>query len=180
MISSHISHKTGHQLAISLTRQTWQLNLEHQLKSVRMAHSKPVLGYWKISGLPYLIDGDFKVTESRAILKYLCRTRKPELLGKSLERKRHKEYKKELERVKLGYLSSYMRNIRWIAGSDITYVDFFVNEILYQFTAFDLNCLDKFENLKEFMKRFEAPPAISKYRNSPEFLHAPLYSPSSL
>lgn len=35
--------------------------------------------------VPYFFDRGNKITESRAIIKYLCRTRKPELLGKTLE-----------------------------------------------------------------------------------------------
>lgn len=35
--------------------------------------------------LPYWKDGKKDVTESRAIMKYLCRIHKPELLGKTAE-----------------------------------------------------------------------------------------------
>jgi glutathione S-transferase len=39
----------------------------------------------KFPNLPYLIDGDIKITESLAILKYLARKYREELLGKNLE-----------------------------------------------------------------------------------------------
>jgi glutathione S-transferase len=39
----------------------------------------------KFPNLPYLIDGDIKVTESLAILKYLAKKYRPELLGKNTE-----------------------------------------------------------------------------------------------
>lgn len=35
--------------------------------------------------LPYLINGDFKLTESMAIANYIIRKSKPELLGKTIE-----------------------------------------------------------------------------------------------
>ena len=33
--------------------------------------------------LPYLIHGDLKITESRAIYRYICNTYAPDLLGKN-------------------------------------------------------------------------------------------------
>lgn len=33
--------------------------------------------------LPYLIDGDFKLTESKSIMKYLCHKHRPAMLGRT-------------------------------------------------------------------------------------------------
>ena len=44
---------------------------------------------WKIGlafpNLPYLIQGNFSLTETSAMMKYLCERHKPELLGKTPE-----------------------------------------------------------------------------------------------
>ncbi len=37
--------------------------------------------------LPYLIDGEFKITESQAIIRYICNKHCPKLLGESLKDK---------------------------------------------------------------------------------------------
>ena len=39
--------------------------------------------------LPYLMDGDLKITESHAIFRYICNTHAPELLGKTNLEKAH-------------------------------------------------------------------------------------------
>lgn len=45
-------------------------------------NEKPNLGL-DFPNLPYLIDGDFKMTESAAIIKYICKKWGPHLLGSS-------------------------------------------------------------------------------------------------
>jgi glutathione S-transferase len=157
--------------------------------------------------LPYLLDGTMKVTESRAIMKYLSRTRKPELLGKTIEAQTQidtvdnfmydllycdfipvlyeytealeKKYK-EMEPVKLGYLSNFLKEKRFLVGDDLTYVDFFVYEVLDQIRTFDSKCLDQFPNLQAYMIRIQKIPQIQKYINSSAFLKAPLYSATAI
>jgi len=41
--------------------------------------------------LPYLIDEDYKITESMAIMKYICAKWKPELLGANPLQQGHTE-----------------------------------------------------------------------------------------
>ena len=45
---------------------------------------KPYLGL-DFPNLPYLIDGEFKLTESKSIMKYFCRKYEPKLLGTTPE-----------------------------------------------------------------------------------------------
>jgi len=157
-----------------------------------------------LPNLPYILDGKDKVTESRAIMKHLCRTRKPELLGKSPEiqtridmvdnfmydlvytglipviyrytEEMHNEYK-ELEARKLGYLCDLIKDDKWMAGEDITYVDFLAYEVLYHITVYDPKSLEKFPKLQAYLKRVEGLPAIKAYMAGPNFLKGPLYSP---
>jgi len=156
-----------------------------------------------LPNVPYLLDGPHKVTESRAIMKHLCRTRKPELLGKTAEiqtkidmvdnfiydllytgfipvvyrytEELHNNFK-ETETLKLGFLTDFIKDNKWMTGNDLTYVDFFVYEVLYQLTVFNSKALDKFPKLQAYLKRFEELPAIKAYMASPNFLKAPLYT----
>jgi glutathione S-transferase len=48
-----------------------------------LEQDKQALGF-KFPNLPYLIDGNVKVTESIAILKYIAKKYREELLGKNL------------------------------------------------------------------------------------------------
>ena len=45
--------------------------------------------------LPYWIDGSHRITETKAILKHIARTRKPELLGSTLKESSETEMTEE-------------------------------------------------------------------------------------
>ena len=51
---------------------------------------KHTMGY-DFPNLPYYQDGDLKITESAAIIKYVCGKHNPKLLGRTLEETAHVE-----------------------------------------------------------------------------------------
>ena len=111
--------------------------------------------------LPYLIDGDLKITESHAIYRYLCNKYRPELLGKSVADKakvdmvmgvsqdiRSASYNMiyetgDWEGLKvLGYerfapISKFLAHNKFIVGEYPTFPDFFVYENI---ELFDFIC----------------------------------------
>ena len=121
---------------------------------------KQTLGF-DFPNLPYLIDGDLKVTESHAIHRYLCNKYRPELLGKTTEDKakvdmimgvsqdiRSASYNMiyetgDREGLKtLGYerfapISKFLADKPFIVGDYPTFPDFFVFENI---ELFDFIC----------------------------------------
>ncbi|KAM7318083.1 hypothetical protein ACRRTK_022820 [Alexandromys fortis] len=158
------------------------------------------LGYWDIRGLPYLIDGSTKITQSNAILRYLAR--KHNLCGETEEERIRIDilenqvmdtrfqlamvcYSPEFEKQrpeylaglpeKLKFYSEFLGKRPWFAGDKITYVDFLAYDILDQQRLFEPKCLEAFPNLKDFVARFEALKKISAYMKSSRFLAGPMY-----
>ncbi|KAL7647621.1 UNVERIFIED_CONTAM: hypothetical protein RMT77_001221 [Armadillidium vulgare] len=155
--------------------------------------------------IPYYFDGERKITQSHAILRHIAR--KHNLTGKtecenvridmsegeagdlrsawvklvysSKEEfeKSKGDYKKNTLLPKLTNLSKFLGNHPWFAGEHITYVDFLLYEL------FDINrrlfpsCLDDFDNLKQYTKRFESLEPIKKYMNSNRYMKDPLNGP---
>ena len=58
----------------------WEHGATEETKYTQWRELKPHLGF-DFPNLPYLIDGDFKLTESKSIMKYFCRKHLPALLG---------------------------------------------------------------------------------------------------
>nr|CAD01094.1 glutathione S-transferase [Xenopus laevis] len=149
--------------------------------------------------LPYLVDGDVKLTQSNAILRYIAR--KHGLCGESEKEKNYVDlienqamdfrmglvviaYSPQFETLKGPYLeklpialkkfSCFLGDRSWFAGDKITYVDFVMYDVLDQHRILDPTCLQNFKNLQAFLTRFEALPAIDAYVKSSRFMKTPI------
>ncbi|XP_043818762.1 glutathione S-transferase Mu 3-like [Dromiciops gliroides] len=149
--------------------------------------------------LPYLIDGERKITQSNAILRYIAR--KHNMCGETEEEKIRVDllenqvmdirmqlvrvsFSPDFEKLKPGYLeqlpgqlklfSQFLGKGTWFVGDKITFVDFLVYDVLDQNQLFEPKCLDKFPNLKDFIARFEALEKIAAYMHSDKFYKLPI------
>ena len=149
--------------------------------------------------LPYLIDGDLKITQCNSILAYIGRKNK---LGGNTESEMATVdmlanvimdfrggfvklcYNSNMESMKKDYItkarnhmkafSDYLGERNWITGAEITYADFHLYEMLDQHKLLEASLFDGLDNLKAYMQRFESLPAIKEYMSSAEFLSWPL------
>ncbi|KAM5181564.1 glutathione S-transferase Mu 4 [Mantella aurantiaca] len=151
--------------------------------------------------LPYLIDGDVKLTQSNTILRYIAH--KHGLGGETESEKNNVSlienqvmdfrmalvsvaYNPQFETLKGPYLeklpvvlerfSHFLGKRHWFAGDKITFADFLMYDVLDQHRMLDSNCLKSFPNLQNFLTRFEALPAIAAYMKSPRFMKTPINS----
>uniref|UniRef100_A0A287DCA4 Glutathione S-transferase n=1 Tax=Ictidomys tridecemlineatus TaxID=43179 RepID=A0A287DCA4_ICTTR len=136
--------------------------------------------------LPYLMDGNNKITQSNAILRYIAR--KHNMCGDTEEEKIRVDimenqimdfrmqlvrlcYNSDHEKMKPQYLeqlpgqlklfSLFLGKYSWFAGEKLTFVDFLTYDVLDQNRMFEPKCLDEFPNLKAFMCRFEVMLSIT-------------------
>lgn len=148
--------------------------------------------------LPYYVDGDVKVTQSNAIMRYIAR--KHDLCGKTEAEKVRVDMMEnqtmdfrngfvricygDFDNVKQRYLEALPATIKafskflgdnpWFAGENITFVDFIMYELIDQHLQLEPNMLKDFKNLEDFQKRFEELEPIKSYMSSSRFMKAPL------
>ncbi|XP_029995061.1 glutathione S-transferase Mu 1-like [Sphaeramia orbicularis] len=158
---------------------------------------KPKLGM-DFPNLPYLEDGDRKISQSNAIMRYIAR--KHNLCGETEDEKVRVDIMEnqamdfrngfvrmcytDFDNIKPGYLkmlpdtlkqfSNFLGDRKWFAGDKITFVDFIMYELLDQHRMFHPTCLDEFKNLKDLMDRFEALEKIAAYMKSNRFMKTPV------
>jgi len=149
--------------------------------------------------IPYWIDGDLKITQQVAIMRYLGR--KHGLDGKSDEEKIRIDmaeqflievrngygalaYNSNYDQlkpdylaampVKLKQLSDFLGPNPWFGGANLSYVDFLIYEFLDVHLYVSADVLDAFPSLKQFHARLEALPTVDKFIKSPKFLRWPI------
>ncbi|XP_037335108.2 glutathione S-transferase Mu 5-like [Pungitius pungitius] len=148
--------------------------------------------------LPYLEDGDRKIVQSNAIMRYIAR--KHNMCGETEDEKVRVDFLEnqamdlrngfvrlcysDYDNMKPGYLenlpkllkqfSDYLGDRKWFAGNKITYVDFIMYELLDQHRMFHPTCLDDFKNLKDLLNRFEALEKIAAYMKSNRYMKTPV------
>jgi len=148
--------------------------------------------------LPYLEDGDRKIVQSNAILRYIAR--KNNMCGETEDEKVRVDIMEnqsmdfrngfvmlcygDYDKMKPGYLatltgklqqfSDFLGDRKWFAGDKITFVDFIMYELLDQHRMFQPTSLDDFKNLKDLLDRFEALEKIAAYMKSNRFMKTPV------
>lgn len=155
--------------------------------------------------MPYLIDSNVKMTETRSIINYVIeRSNKKELLGKDLKDNATilniegllndvldnllkiiytpkglelKDSLFEKIRPKITQLCKFNGNKEWLLGY-LTLVDFLLVEIAYYIEQVYPALYAKEPFLKELRNRFNALPEIKKYYEKPDAVKAPFVSPA--
>ncbi|CAG7834956.1 unnamed protein product [Allacma fusca] len=139
--------------------------------------------------VPYWIDDKIKLTESKAILKYIAQTRGPETVPDNAEDQAVADQVEgvanDLQRAlvnlaysktgipetpleealakKFEYLEKFLSNRKWIVGDKLIYVDFFLYEVLYQFQKFNKEFLKPYPALQNYVQAFESLPQLTEH-----------------
>ena len=149
--------------------------------------------------LPYYIEGDLKLTESSAIIRYIAD--KNNLLGKDPETRawvkmlediilawrgengraaynpKFEELRAQLLKdVETKYIQKFLSILekrQFLAGDGVTYVDFMLYEYSVVAFAMEPSFKEKYPKLVEYTKRIEGLPAIESYMESKEFIKYP-------
>ena len=138
--------------------------------------------------MPFFIDGDVKLTESKSIMKYICKKHDPKLLGRDalevaqadmisrIHDSMHQQFsgfvktvgdseelqKKITDNGKL--LSDFLGEKKFMVGDDVVFSDFCMFELL---EAMDWTsngeCYKTYPNLKEYIDRIKQLPNFKEY-----------------
>ncbi|CAG2174865.1 unnamed protein product [Oppiella nova] len=154
--------------------------------------------------VPYYIDANVKLTQSIAILRYLGRKHglvardETGLVRQDLVEQQLFDYRTgflqtvfnkegfEANKKKfiaetlpqwLDQLSKFLGSDQWLTGKTLTYVDFLGYEVLDWFRLFSPETIKKYNNLVQYLDRFENLPQIKAYMKSNEFISWPLFGP---
>ncbi|KAL9959242.1 hypothetical protein ACROYT_G032548 [Oculina patagonica] len=150
--------------------------------------------------LPYYIDGDVKLTQTLAIIRHIAR--KHNLCGTTEEEMMRADvisgeamdfiggfikftyFSPDFEGGRAEYLNSckgflqrhsdFLNTSPYFTGDHISFADFMMYDFLDQLRTFEPLTLDPFQNIKDFMARIEAIPAIKEFLDSEYFRKRPI------
>ncbi|XP_015916706.2 glutathione S-transferase class-mu 26 kDa isozyme 47 [Parasteatoda tepidariorum] len=155
--------------------------------------------------LPYYMDDKVKLTQSTTILRYLAK--KFDLEGKSeeerlrvslaeqqildfrlaffmtiaspdFEKKKEEYLKKVPDSLKL--ISNFLGNRKFLAGDNVTYVDFMAYDV-FEFNVFlSKTILDGFPILKAYQERIRNLPELKSYFSSITYKKWPIVGPRAV
>ncbi|CAG2109517.1 unnamed protein product, partial [Medioppia subpectinata] len=153
--------------------------------------------------VPYYIDGDLKLTHSNAIMRYLAR-RHGLVATDETGLVRQDMVENQLADIRMGFymgltynfvgdfadnkakflnetlppqlaqLSRFLGDNQWFTGHDINYVDFLAYEMLDWLRLLNAESVRKYDNLWQYLHRFESLPQISAYIKSSGFRRSPI------
>eukprot|EP00736_Rhodelphis_marinus_P000989 Rmarinus@m.16972 len=155
--------------------------------------------------LPYFVDGDVRLTQTAAILRYLGRKYN---LDAETETQRCRidmlfdevhewavqfmramkggpTYSEEIaafgraSAARLHKIEEFLGDEPWVAGNKLTYVDFLLYEVLDWIRMVFIDAYDPYPRISAFMKRFEALPGIRKFHKGPKFERKRFLTPFS-
>ncbi|KAL3191602.1 hypothetical protein MRX96_059700 [Rhipicephalus microplus] len=131
--------------------------------------------------LPYYIDGDVKMTQSMAIIRYLAR--KHDLAGRNEKETQELDMLEQQARdlawnLVMAVLSpTYPEGKLWVLGDRLTYVDFLAYEALDWNYELNASVFQGFPILVAYLKRFEELPNIRQYFSSGKYSKYPMLGP---
>ncbi|XP_018495947.1 glutathione S-transferase Mu 1 [Galendromus occidentalis] len=160
--------------------------------------------------LPYLKMGEVKLTQSLAILRYLARRgglfpqteegqQRVDVIeqqtndiiwdcvrlcyGESYSDKEKEEYMKQFQELRCEQLEKFLGDRNYIAGEQLTYVDFLLWETLDQHRTLwpeYEKMYSKHPKLESYLKRIEGLPKVAKFLESEKCIKWPVWSERSL
>jgi len=167
---------------------------------------KPTLGL-DFPNLPYLLDGDVKLTQSKAIFRYLGRKydfygkTEAEVIRADLAEQQINDYNTEFSKLmyvtskdkypedkeaflkalpqRLQLLSDFLGDRKWIVGEKLTYVDFIVYEFVDVMSMFAPDVVEKFPKLQAYIERFDDLSGIKEFRASGKYDRTAINGPQA-
>ncbi|GFR10616.1 glutathione S-transferase Mu 1 [Trichonephila clavata] len=154
--------------------------------------------------LPYYIEDDLRITQSKTIIQYLAR--KYGMDGKNESQKVRVSladlelidlrtalcrllYSDHYEALKENFIKkipdmmkqweTFLGDQKYLAGDNITYVDFMAYDCFDMYKLFQKNALDGCPNLQAYQKRMRNLPELQGYFNSPQCKLWPIFKPKA-